>query len=335
MPSLVLPPVHNSASKVQLARISHVYQTHPDLIAWKKFALDFGFEIAAELDGKVYLRGYGIDPYICVASQSTSGEKEFGGGAFVAKTEEDFKKATLIDHASVIDLSDTPGGGKMVSIPSPGGNTIHVVYGQEERPVPTKVISETEVHKGEPNTSLLKSRKGEFQRFKLGPAMIHKLGHYGLITKTWDEDAAFYTEKFNFVPSDVLHAPGNPDMDVMTFLHLDLGNEYSDHHSLFLARAPPDLPATMMHHTSYEVDDFDTQLLGHEYLLDKGYKLVWGVGRHILGSQIFDYWKDPSGFTIEHYADGDVVNKETKCLRQEDQGPNSLSVWGPDLPEVF
>jgi hypothetical protein len=165
--------------------------------------------------------------------------------------------------------------------------------------------------------------------------MIHKLGHYGLISTKWDEDAAFFTQNFNFVPSDVLHAPGNPNMDVLTFMHLDLGKEYSDHHTVFLARAPPDLPATMMHHTSYEVDDFDTQLLGHEHLLRKGYKLHWGVGRHILGSQIFDYWKDPSGFTIEHYADGDVVNEDTEMIRLEDQGPNTLSVWAPDMPEVF
>ncbi|TVY59331.1 Metapyrocatechase 2 [Lachnellula cervina] len=344
--SLVILPVHNNASKVQLARISHVYQSHPDLNAWKTFAQDFGFEIAAESDQAIYFRGYGRDPYACVASQSTTGEKEFGGAAFVARTEEDFMKATSLENASIVDLSTAPGGGKMVTIPTPGGSKIHVVFGQEERPLPTKVVSKTEVHKGELNTSLAKLRKvkflllipwlvGEFQRFKPGPAMIHKLGHYGFISKSWDEDVAFYTENFNFVPSDVLHASGKAEVDILTFLHLDLGKEFSDHHSLFLARAPPDLPATMMHHTSYEVDDFDTQLLGHEYLLNKGYQLVWGVGRHILGSQIFDYWKDTSGFTIEHYADGDIVNEDTKVVRQEDQGPNTLSVWGPKLPEVF
>jgi hypothetical protein len=165
--------------------------------------------------------------------------------------------------------------------------------------------------------------------------MIHKLGHFGFISKKWDEDVAFYTENFNFVPSDVLRAPGNSDMDVMVFLHPDLGEEYTDHHTLFVARAPPNMPATMMHHTSFEVDDFDTQLLGHEHLLTKGYKLVWDVGRHVLGSQIFGYLKDPSGFTIEHYADGDLVNVHTKMLRQEDQGPNTLSVWEPNMPEVF
>jgi hypothetical protein len=35
------------------------------------------------------------------------------------------------------------------------------------------------------------------------------------------------------------------------------------------------------------------------WLAKKKYKSVWGVGRHILGSQIFDYWWDPTGFMIE------------------------------------
>lgn len=48
--------------------------------------------------------------------------------------------------------------------------------------------------------------------------------------------------------------------------------------------------------------DFDIQSLGHQWLRDKGYDLVWGVGRHVLGSQIFDYWWDRSGFVLEHYG---------------------------------
>lgn len=328
-----IPKISNNPSKIQLARISHVYQSHPDLQQWKSFAADFGFEIEAESNTEIYFRGYGQSPYVCVASQNKDGEKAFGGAAFAARTEEDFEKAMGLENAKIIDLKAAPGGGRMVTIPTPSGSDFHVVFGQKLRvPKPTTL---TEVSKGEYNKSLEKPRKGKFQRFKIGPAMVHKLGHYGFISTRWNEDVAFYTTNFNFVPSDILHAAGNPDLDVITFLHLDLGKEYSDHHSLFLARAPPDFPATVLHHTSYEVDDFDTQLLGHEYLLGKGHKLVWGVGRHILGSQIFDYWKDTSGFTIEHYADGDVVNEDTKVLRQEDQGPNTLSVWGPQIPEMF
>ena len=163
--------------------------------------------------------------------------------------------------------------------------------------------------------------------------MVHKVGHYGYISSTFDEDMAFYLNNFNLTPSDILYEPTMPDLDVLAFLHLDLGAEYSDHHTFFMQRASPG-QQTAVHHCSFEVADFDTQLLGHQWLADKGYTPVWGVGRHILGSQIFDYWKDTSGFKIEHYADGDIVNEKTEMKRQA-AGPDTLSIWGPPLPPTF
>jgi hypothetical protein len=118
----------------------------------------------------------------------------------------------------------------------------------------------------------------------------------------------------------------------MTFMHLDLGDAYSDHHCFFMQRAPPGTWKTYVHHSSYEVSDFDTQLIGHQWLADKRWKSIWGVGRHVLGSQIFDYWADSTGFKVEHYADGDLVNKGT-LTRRDALGP--LSVWGPELPKDF
>jgi len=88
------------------------------------------------------------------------------------------------------------------------------------------------------------------------------------------------------------------------FFRLDRGEEKVDHHIFFLfegrcllravaavaelTRAPG--PKYHVHHTSYETFDFDTQVLGHDWLRDKGYTNCWGVGRHVMGSQIFDYW---------------------------------------------
>lgn len=161
---------------------------------------------------------------------------------------------------------------------------------------------------------------------------MHKLGHFGYSCKEFDEELEFYTLNFNFVASDILHHPDLPNVDIMIFIHLDLGKEYSDHHCFFLSRSPPEAKKTYIHHSSYEIADFDTQLMGHQWLAKKGWKSVWGVGRHILGSQIFDYWQDPSGFKIEHYADGDLVNEDTPT-RRDVAGP--LSIWGPELPKDF
>jgi hypothetical protein len=133
------------------------------------------------------------------------------------------------------------------------------------------------------------------------------------------------------VPTDFLYVEKEgKKQNVALFAHIDRGNDYVDHHSFFMSTNP----TTHVHHCSFEVHDFDTQKLGHQWLADKGYKSVWGVGRHILGSQIFDYWWDTTGNMIEHYADGDLVNDQTP-IGYGPAGDESLAVWGPEVPAWF
>ncbi|WP_414444411.1 hypothetical protein [Burkholderia sp. 22PA0106] len=77
-----------------------------------------------------------------------------------------------------------------------------------------------------------------------------------------------------------------------------------DHHCMPVLGTPE--PG--VHHCSFEMDGLDAVMCAHDFLMERGYTLDCGVGRHLLGSQIFDYWRDPFGFRIEHYTDGDVVN---------------------------
>jgi hypothetical protein len=170
---------------------------------------------------------------------------------------------------------------------------------------------------------------------------VHKLGHYGLCVKDFNTQWRFYTKHFNLVPSDWLYvdidnAQGsdpttNGQKDVALFAHIDRGHTYVDHHTFFMTSNE----SSHVHHSSYEVHDFDTQLLGHQWLAKSGYESVWGVGRHILGSQIFDYWWQPQrSFMVEHYADGDLVNCETPIGRGP-AGHEGLAVWGPEVPLDF
>ena len=87
----------------------------------------------------------------------------------------------------------------------------------------------------------------------------------------------------------------------MSFIRCDRGSEPTDHHTLAMTLGP----SNKYVHSAYEVADLDTVAAGGEYLLQRGYRRSWGIGRHIQGSQVFDYWRDPDGFLVEHYADGD------------------------------
>ncbi|KAI1272368.1 Glyoxalase/Bleomycin resistance protein/Dihydroxybiphenyl dioxygenase [Xylaria sp. FL0933] len=157
-----------------------------------------------------------------------------------------------------------------------------------------------------------------------GPATVHKLGHFGISTLDFARTFKFFTENFIFAPSDLIHDESG--RDVATFLHLDRGKEKVGHHCFFFYEGSK----PHVHHSSYEVYDFDTQALGHYWLKQKGYQTCWGVGRHVLGSQIFDYWQ----FIMEHYVDGDMVNSDTPMAKSK-LGKEGLFVWGPDVPSDF
>ncbi|KAE8341950.1 hypothetical protein BDV24DRAFT_174085 [Aspergillus arachidicola] len=316
----------NLDSRIKLTRLSHMRYQHSDLDAIHQFMVDFGLQVAHRTDDEVWYKGYGPDQYVYYAKK---GPRKFLGGVFQAATWDDFERASKLPSAEPIQqLKDAPGGGFLVTVTDPEGFPVNVIYGQQPvagKPTysPEKVIL---------NFPEEKPRVRQFNRFEPGPAAVYKLGHFGLTTQKLEEQLEFYTSNFNIVPTDFVYieAEGHR-VPVTTFMHLDLGSEPVDHHSFFLSANPQ---AAHVHHSSYEVHDFDSQNLGHQWLVEKGYRPTWGIGRHVLGSQIFDYWWDVSGNMVEHYADGDLVNNETP-IGYMPAGEDSLAIWGPKVPREF
>ena len=116
----------------------------------------------------------------------------------------------------------------------------------------------------------------------------------------------------------------------MSFIRCDRGATPSDHHTLAMALGP----ANRYVHSAYQVSDLDALAAGGEYLHDRGYVRSWGIGRHIQGSQLFDYWRDPDGFLVEHYADGDMFDNTL----EPGWAPftaSGLAQWGPRATRDF
>ncbi|KAL1980672.1 hypothetical protein VTN96DRAFT_3652 [Rasamsonia emersonii] len=310
--------------QIRLVRIAHVYYTHKNIDQARQFLEDFGFHEVKRVGKDTYYRGTGPEPFVYCARQGD--EDDFGGAAFVVESEQDLEYAaqTLPNATKVYELSDAPGGGRCVTFRDPVDNfPFHLVYGQAAAENVTafpqlKFNFPTEKHRPVNKT----------QRFQKGPAPVHKLGHFGMCVTNFAKTFEFYTTRFNFVPSDLVYDKSG--RDITTFLHLDRGSELVDHHCFFFFEGPK----SHVHHSSYETHDFDTQVLGHDWLRRKGYENCWGVGRHIMGSQIFDYWFDPSRFILEHYVDGDLVN-DANPVNRSPASPDNLHVWGPDLPPTF
>ncbi|OOQ87166.1 putative metapyrocatechase [Penicillium brasilianum] len=310
-------------NQIRLVKLAHMRYQHPDLDQITTFLEDFGMTIAKKTEDQIWYRGYGDDQYVYYARK---GPKEYLGGTFTVETYQDLERATQLSTASKIkELTDAPGGGSMVTLTDPEGFPVNLIYGQkaaEKGIYPDKLAVNYEDEK---------PRIRRFLRFQPGPAAVHKLGHFGLCTQKFDELVTFYTTNFNIVPTDFLHVDKDGQKkNVALFAHIDRGSDYVDHHSFFISTNA----TTHVHHCSFEVHDLDTQKLGHQWLADKKYESVWGVGRHILGSQIFDYWWDTTGNMIEHYADGDLVNDQTP-IGYGPAGDESLAVWGPEVPSWF
>lgn len=316
----------NASKQIKLVKLAHMRYQHPDLAEITTFLKDFGMHVTKKTDDKIWFRGYGTDQYVYYAQK---GEKKFMGGTFEVESYAELEKASKIAGASEIEaLSDAPGGGHILTLHDPEGFPINLMYGQtpaEKGTLPEKLIYNDESDK---------PRVRKFNRFSPGPAAVHKLGHYGLCVQDFPSQVKWYTATFNFAPTDFLYVPtgeaSGTTKDVAVFAHIDRGDTPVDHHTFFMSANP----TSHVHHASFEVHDYDTQNLGHQWLAAKGYTSVWGVGRHILGSQIFDYWWDTTGNMIEHYADGDLVNKETP-VGWGMAGDASLAVWGPEVPSWF
>ena len=160
MPDMLIPPISNDPSKVQLDRLGHVYFQHPNLEKFDKFAEDFGFVVAKRTKDKVYYRGYGKDPYIYVASKSKDDNPRFGGPAFVARSQAEFDKAASLPGAIVGTLKDSPGGGQIVTFNRPDDTFFHVIYGQEERETSSEEPTATHEQQGPFNKPFDKPRRG-------------------------------------------------------------------------------------------------------------------------------------------------------------------------------
>ena len=173
-----------------------------------------------------------------------------------------------------------------------------------------------------------KNRINRGQREQLKPSAIERFGHCVLMVSDFEASWKWYRHHLGLLPTDVLcSASGAPGL---SFNRLDRGDAPADHHTVVLAGGPE---AGYMH-SAYETVDQDAIGQGQQFLKSKGWKHFWGMGRHFLGSQIFDYWLDPCGHEVEHYADGDVFdNSYPTHYHLFDRG--GLWAWGDDAPDAM
>ncbi|MDX2167860.1 MAG: VOC family protein [Deltaproteobacteria bacterium] len=306
---------------IKVVDLAYVRFAKPDLDATRRFATDFGLLAADETADALHLRGYGDAPFCYSAERGAAAA--FLGFGLVAAEARDLERVAALPGASPIETMREPGGGRRVRLTAPNGVCVDVVHGQarvEPRPMrPPLVVNSAEAT----------PRRNTAQRAPSGPAQVKRLGHVVLQTKQHARVLSWLLRSFGMIVSDyqVLPQDAGP---AIAFLRCDLGATPVDHHTVALAAGF----AESYEHAAFEVQDLDALALGGEHLRQRGWTRAWGIGRHILGSQLFDYWRDPDGMLIEHYADGDRFDAATPT-GSTPFSRHSLAQWGPPLPPDF
>jgi catechol 2,3-dioxygenase-like lactoylglutathione lyase family enzyme len=316
------PGEHPGRSKnplVKVAGLAWLEFEKPDLDRAGRFGADFGFAMADRTPETLVLRGRQAAAACLVVCRGP--RARFAGPAFQAAERDDLDRLARGTGGTVTAHQ----GGHAVLLRDPSGFPVRVVHGVPEFPaLPERAPLPL-------NFGTEPARVNATQWPARRPAEIRRLGHVVLGTTRFRAALDWYLDTLGLIVSDFLFLDGQRDRGpAMAFIRCDLGSVPADHHTLAMALQPH----TGYLHSAYELTDLDEVATSGEYLREHGYRHAWGLGRHIQGSQIFDYWRDPDRAMFEHYADGDVFD----AAMEPGWAPLSasgLSQWGPRVTAEF
>ncbi|AFM15203.1 Glyoxalase/Bleomycin resistance protein/Dioxygenase superfamily [Mycolicibacterium chubuense NBB4] len=293
-----------------------------DLVRTEAFARAFGLQVTLRTPEELHLRGTdSTTPCVLVRR---GGGSRFAGVAFAAADEIDVLRLADVTGAPTRPLPEAIGG-LSVDLVDPSGLPVRVVAGTHElatlpaqQPLTVNAGHDTR-------------RVNATQRPLRVPARVQRLGHVVLQSTKYLQSLNWYLDNLGMIVSDFLYFPGQRDRGpTMSFVRCDRGTTPADHHTLAMALGP----ANRYVHSAYQVSDLDALAAGGEYLAARGYFRSWGIGRHIQGSQIFDYWRDPDGFMVEHFTDGDMFD-DTLEPGWAPFTATGLAQWGPPATKDF
>ncbi|NNN29181.1 2,3-dihydroxybiphenyl 1,2-dioxygenase [Streptomyces sp. S3(2020)] len=307
---------------VKVHDVAWVEFEKPDLERAELFARAFGFTVSLRTADELQLRG--TDPGSPCVVIRRGPRSRFVGSAFRATDDRDVLRLAEATGRKAAKLPESLGG-ISVDLTDPSGFGVRVVSGTHELP-PLPGQEPLEFNFGHDVT-----RVNAGQRAPRDPAKAQRIGHVVLQSTKFREALDWYLEHLGMIVSDFQYFPEQRERGpVMAFLRCDRGSTPADHHTVAMNLGPTNKYV----HSAYQVADLDTLAAGGQYLLQHGYQRSWGIGRHIDGSQIFDYWRDPDGFLVEHFTDGDLFD----CTLEPGWGVfavSTLSQWGPPPSKDF
>ena len=146
-----------------------------------------------------------------------------------------------------------------------------------------------------------------------------RLAHVNVNSTDVDADTAFYERALGFRLAD--------RSQPMAFVRCN-----SDHHVVVITEAP----VKGLNHVAFLMPDLESVMRGSGRMVDAGYPIAWGVGRHGPGNNVFAYFIDPTGFVIEYTAEVLQVD-DSYVVRGPSEWvwpPGRIDQWGIAPPKA-
>jgi catechol 2,3-dioxygenase-like lactoylglutathione lyase family enzyme len=148
------------------------------------------------------------------------------------------------------------------------------------------------------------------------PQLPATLQHFALRSPDLEPMLAFYSQQLGFVLSDAVKDPEG--VLRACFLRTD-----TQHHALALFFAP----VSCFDHQSFEAPDWDSMKQWGDHMAAIRQPIVWGLGRHGPGNDVFFMVRDPDGNLAE------ISSEIEQCAPDRPAGlwpheERTLNLWG-------
>ncbi len=283
----------------------------PDQTLGEKFYRNFGLLDEPGRDGAVHLRPAAIKQEAVLLYGGP--KKRLHHVAWAAPGDEFAAVKASLARAGVREVDSpkgAPEGGLWTR--DPDGNLLNIR--DEDRPAPPP---DPPLTLNSPGHTPRQGARGYHPEME--GASPRRLGHILLFTPDIDRQIDFYTRVLGMRLSDRAKS-------VVAFMRCS-----TDHHNLALLESA----GPGFHHGSFEVGSVDEIAMGGLRMERAGCPPGWGLGRHVIGSNLFYYARDPWGSFAEYFHDLDYIPEQCAWQPRDFDLDDALYRWGPPVPPDF
>ena len=296
---------------VAVHSLDHFVFTVPQLDVAHKFYSEFGLDVRVE-NGRLDLYTFG-HPHCWASIQEAGAGKRLQYVRYGIFAEDEVEFSARVTRRGLSIAPHALGDAQGIWLRDPDG-------------IPTQLVVAPKVSpskKSEPMIPLPPppGRGAAPSRSKVELVHPRNLSHILRFSRDVPRMTAFCQEVLGLRLSD-------RSLDIISFIHTPHG---SDHHLVAFAKSQ----APGLHHSSWDVGSIDEVGAGAEHMREAGWGKGWGVGRHVLGSNYFNYVQDPWGSFCEYSFGIDFVPADLDWPAADHAPQDSLYVWGPPVPDDF